>query len=341
MTSSPPNDAQRASERARWQAFAVCVAVAAITILDISKVNVGLPSIEVSLGAGPSQVQLIVAGYALAFGLTLVPSGRLGDIHSRKTMFLIGLAAFTIASVLCAVAPTIEFLLIGRIAQGFAAGIQMPQVLGLIQQLFQGKERSRAFGLFGGAVGAATAFGPSIGGLLIFLGGAHDGWRLLFWMNVPLGAIALVLAFRLLPGRQHHEKKRMELDLVGILLLGLATLALMLPFVLTTGNPSDDPRRWFWLVGGAAAAVAFVFWEKSYARRGKSPAVHFALFRHPSYRNGLLIVSAFYAGLPAAFLLIALYAQQGLHVPPLFAGLMTLPYTLIQAFVAWQSSRFI
>lgn len=134
-TSTPTDD----QERTRWQAFWVCVGVAALTILDLSKVNVGLPSIEESLGAGSTDLQLIVAGYALAFGLALVPAGRLGDIRSRRLMFVVGLSSFTVASLLCAIAPDVKTLVVARILQGVAAGIQMPQVLGLIQQLFQGR----------------------------------------------------------------------------------------------------------------------------------------------------------------------------------------------------------
>ncbi len=207
-------------ERIRWEAFAVCAAVASLTIMDLSKINVGLPAIELSLGGGPTELQLIVAGYALAFGLALVPAGRLGDIGSRKRLFVIGLTTFTLTSVFCAIAPNIELLVIGRILQGVTAGIQMPQVLGLIQQLFQGPERGKAFGFFGAIIGLSTAFGPTLGGLLIAVGGETDGWRLMFWMNVPLGILALIFAVRLLPSSQQHEKVKTELDTVGILLLG-------------------------------------------------------------------------------------------------------------------------
>jgi EmrB/QacA subfamily drug resistance transporter len=341
MTNSPAGDQQPISDRQKWQAFAVCVAVAAFTIIDISKVNLGLPSIERSLGAGPSQLQLIVAGYALAYGLGLAPSGRLGDIHSRKTMFLIGLGGFTAASVVCALAPNITVLLVARIAQGLAAGVQMPQVLGLIQQLFQGEARSRAFGIFGGAVGIGTATGPVIGGALVFLGGEDFGWRLLFWFNVPLGIVAMILAWRLVPTRQRRERDRLNLDLFGVLLLGLTVLTLMLPFVLTTGGPSDDPRRWFLLLATAALLPSFILWEREYRRRGKTPLLQFALFRLDSYRNGLLVVSAYYAALPSAFLLVALFLQQGLGINPLIAGLATLPYTLAQAVTAFFGGRYI
>jgi len=309
----------------------VCIAVAALTILDLSKVNVGLPSIEKSLGADSSALQVIVAGYALAFGLALVPAGRLGDLYSRKVMFVIGLSGFTVASALCALAPNIETLLVARILQGVAAGVQMPQVLGLVQQLFQGEARGRAFGLFGATIGVATAFGPTLGGLLIAVGGATDGWRLLFWMNVPLGIIALVFALRLLPRTQPHQPGARNLDLVGIVLLGIGVFAFMLPFVLTTGGPDDAPLRWLWLAASAAAIALFVLWERRYEAAGKSPAIQFALFRLGSYRNGLLLATAYFAAIPAVFLLTTLFLQQGLGYPPVFAGMVSIPFALTSA----------
>jgi EmrB/QacA subfamily drug resistance transporter len=331
MTASPPAPKLELTERAKWQAFAVAVGVAALTILDLSKVNVGLPSIEKALGAGPTELQLIVAGYALAFGLALVPAGRLGDIYSRKLLFSIGLTSFTLASLACALAPSVELLLVARILQGVAAGIQMPQVLGLVQQLFQGPARGRAFGIFGATIGVATAFGPTLGGLLIAIGGENDGWRLLFWMNIPLGLIALFFAIRLLPKRPQGAVAKTQLDLVGILLLGISVFSLMVPFVFTTGGPDDDPRRWFWLIGFAVGTVLFLLWERDYGRRGKSPVVHFSLFRIASYRNGILVATAYFAAIPGTFLLTTLYLQQGLGALPVFAGMVSIPFALTSA----------
>jgi EmrB/QacA subfamily drug resistance transporter len=336
--STTPTDDQ---DRTRWQAFWVCVGVAALTILDLSKVNVGLPSIEESLGAGSTDLQLIVAGYALAFGLALVPAGRLGDIRSRRLMFVVGLSAFTLASLLCALAPDVKTLVIARILQGVAAGIQMPQVLGLIQQLFQGEERARAFGLFGAVIGVSTAFGPTVGGLLIQLGGPEDGWRLLFWMNIPLGIAAILFALRLLPKRQARPTGKVGLDPVGIVILAVATFSLMLPFVLTTGGPDDDPRRWLSLAVAAVAAGLFVAWERRYEAQGKSPVVHFALFKLSSYRNGILIATAYFAAIPAVFLLTTLYLQQGLGLAPVFAGMVGIPFALSSAVTAWIGGRLV
>jgi EmrB/QacA subfamily drug resistance transporter len=328
------------SDRAKWQAFAVAVSVAALTILDLSKVNVGLPSIEKSLGAGATELQVIVAGYALAFGLALVPAGRLGDIYSRKLMFVIGLSGFTAASLLCALAPSIEALVLGRILQGIAAGVQMPQVLGLVQQLFQGEARGRAFGVFGATIGVSTAFAPSLGGLLILLGGPEDGWRLLFWMNIPLGIAAIFFALRLLPKRSGPRVKS-NLDLVGVLLLGVATFSLLFPFVLTTGGPGDSPLRWLWLASAALFGGVFVWWELAYQRRGKSPVVHFALFRKSSYRNGLLLATAYFGALPAVFLISTLFLQEGLGLAPVFAGLVSIPFALTSAITAFIGGRLV
>jgi EmrB/QacA subfamily drug resistance transporter len=339
MSETSPHDAH--ANRVKWQSFWVCAGVACLTILDLSKVNVGLPSIEKSLGGGATELQLIVAGYALAFGLALVPSGRLGDLRSRRNMFLIGLTSFMLASLLCAVAPTIEVLVIGRILQGVAAGIQMPQVLGLIQQLFQGQERGKAFGLFGATIGLSTAFGPTIGGLLIAIGGLENGWRLLFWMNIPLGLIAIWFAWRLLPKTQVHAGGASSLDVTGILLLGLATFSLMLPFVLTTGGPTDDPNRWYWLIGFVVAGAGFVWWERRYLRIGKSPVVHFGLLRLASYRNGILIATAYFAAIPAMFLIVTLFLQQGLGLEAVFAGMVSIPFALASALTSWIGGRLV
>ncbi len=336
-----PSSSPAVTGRARWQAFAVCVGVAALTILDLSKVNVGLPSIEKSLGAGSTELQIIVAGYALAFGLALVPSGRLGDLYSRKVMFVVGLSAFTVASALCALAPNIQVLLIARILQGVAAGVQMPQVLGLVQQLFQGEERGRAFGLFGATIGVATAFGPTLGGLLIAVGGDADGWRLLFWMNVPLGVIALVFALWLLPRTQPRQEGARNLDLIGILLLGVAVFSFMLPFVLTTGGPDDSPWRWLWLAGCAAAVILFIMWERRYEAAGKSPAIHFSLFALGSYRNGLLLATAYFAAIPAIFLLTTLFLQEGLGFAPVFAGMVSISFALTSAVASLIGGRLV
>ncbi|BDZ44313.1 hypothetical protein GCM10025866_02220 [Naasia aerilata] len=190
-------------------------------------------------------------------------------------------------------------------------------------------------------IGISTAFGPTLGGLLIAVGGPQNGWRLLFWMNIPLGIALLFFAARLLPRKQLRDDQVRDLDPIGVLLLGGAVLTFMLPFVLTTGGPDDDPRRWFFLIGAALFSSVFVWWELRYAARGRSPAVRFSLFRRASYRNGLLIATVYFAAVPASFLLTTLYLQEGLKLEPVFAGMVTIPFALVSAYTAYLGGRLV
>ncbi|QKJ19622.1 MFS transporter [Microbacterium hominis] len=336
-TAGPPSttDIPLPSVAHRWRAFAVCVAVASLTILDLTKVNVALPSIEAAFGSASTELGFIVSGYVLTFGLVLVPMGRLGDQRSRRALFIIGLSLFTLTSLVCALAPSMLVLLIGRLVQGVAAGIQMPQVLGLIQELFRGPERGRAFGLFGAIIGISTALGPTIGGLAIAVGGAQDGWRWIFWMNVPLGIAAIALAIWLLPDLHKRTRRPLALDPVGVLLFGIAVLALMWPFLFTTGSPDDDPLRWWLLVVFVLFAGAFVVWERRYERSGKAPLVPLKLFRVASYRNGTLLATAYFAAAPALFLMTTLYLQQGLGLAPVYAGMVSIGFAVASAVTSW------
>ena len=319
----------------RWRAFWVCVSVAALTILDLSKVNVALPSIEKALGAGSTQLQIVVSGYVLMFGLALVPFGRLGDQRSRKVLFVVGLSLFLVTSVVCATAPSIEVLIVGRLVQGLAAGIQMPQVLGTIQQIFVGTQRGRAFGLFGATIGIATAIGPTLGGLMIALGGAQDGWRWIFWINVPLCALVIAGVLGFLPRTRRRMPGRLQLDPIGLVLLAFTILTLMWPFLFTTGAPTDDPRRWWTLVLFVVFLTAFTWWERRYAASGRAPLVPFSLFSISSFRNGTLVVTTYFTAIPAMFLLTTLFLQVGVGTEPVFAGMVSIGFAVASAITAW------
>lgn len=325
--------------RARWGAFAISVAVTCLTLLDLSKVNVALPAIEQGLGASTLAIQLIVAGYALAIGLTLVPAGRLGDVGSRRSLFIVGLISFGALSFACGIAPNAPFLVIARVAQGVSAGFILPQVLGLIQQLFHGRERGMALGLFGAIVGLSTAFGPALGGLLIELGGHAMGWRLSFWINVPIAIVLLPFAIKMLPRKQEVISR--SLDIVGVFLLGLSVLCLMLPFVLTTGGDQDDPWRWLILLGFVAAATAFYYWERGVRARGKDPVLDFDLLSYRSYRYGVLIGAGYFSAVPGLFLVVTLYLQQGLGLSAVMAGLVSVPFALVSAYTSWLTGRWV
>lgn len=341
MTDAPQTRSIPLTPERRRRAFWVCVSVAALTILDLSKVNVGLPSIEAAFGASSTELQLIVSGYVLTFGLTLVPAGRIGDQRSRKVLFVVGLSLFTLASIACALAPTGPALLVARLIQGVAAGIQMPQVIGLIQELFQGAERGRAFGVFGATIGLATAFGPTLGGLLIAIAGPDDGWRWIFWINVPLALAAIALAIWVLPETKLKSTKPLELDPVGVLLFGVTVLSLMWPFLFTTGAPTDDPSRWWLLVVFVLVGTAFLAWERRYAARGRHPLVPLTLFSVSSYRNGTALATMYFAAIPAMFLLTTLYLQQGLGLEPVYAGMVSIGFALLSAVGSWRGGLLV
>ncbi|WP_448810747.1 MFS transporter [Agromyces bauzanensis] len=339
--SHPPTQQIPLDPAKRWRAYWVCVGVAALTILDLTKVNVALPSIQEAFGASSTELQLIVSGYVLAFGLTLVPAGRIGDQRSRRLLFVIGLTGFALTSLACALAPSGPVLLVARLLQGVAAGIQMPQVLGLVQELFQGKERGKAFGLFGATIGIATAFGPTLGGLAIAIGGPTDGWRGIFWMNVPLSIIAIAFALWLLPETRTKSSRPLALDPVGVMLFGVAIVAFMWPFLFTTGSPDDDPARWWLLVVFVFAAIAFIAWERRYAASGRHPLVPLALFGVSSYRNGTVLASTYFGAVPSMFLLTTLYLQHGLGLAPVFAGMVSIGFALTSAVASWVGGNLV
>src|SRR5829696_975387 len=236
--SSTPTDAPP-PDPTRWRSLALCLTASAMTLLDLSIVNVALPSLRTSLGATDSDLQWIVAGYALAFGVVLVPAGRLGDARSRRMVFLVGVALFTGSSAVAGAAPDPTVLAIARVLQGLAGGLIAPQTSGFIENLFRGPERARAFGLLGAVIGISTAVGPLLGGLLVNLGGPDLGWRLVFYVNVPIGLVLLPLAYRWLP-RAERSRERQSLNPVGVALFAAGVLLALLPLV---EGEQDQPLR--------------------------------------------------------------------------------------------------
>jgi MFS family permease len=329
----------REQQANRRSAFMVCLLISALATLDISKVNVAIPAIEQALDAEPTAVQLIVAGYVFAFGISLIPSGRFGDLRSRRSMFITGMLAFGVASIACALAPSVELLVAGRGLQGLAAGMIVPQTLGIIQQLFTGEERGRAFGVYGAMVGLTVAIGPPLGGALVTVGGPVWGWRMVFLVNLPILLICLPLALKYLPRHQHASGVARSLDPVGIVLLAMTTAAFMLPFVLTTGTGVDDPRRWLLIPAAVVVGALFALWERGYKRRGRTPVLDVELLRIPPFRHGALIALFYYGGGPAALLATTLFFQHALGMDALQAGAALVPFALVYVATATWSGR--
>jgi EmrB/QacA subfamily drug resistance transporter len=313
-------------DQRRWRALTVSLIAAFMALLDVSIVNVALPSMERGLGASAGTIQWVVSGYALAFGLALVPAGRLGDALGRRRMFLIGLSAFVLTSALSGVAPTTGLLIAARLLQGVAGGMLIPQNSGLIQDLFRGAERGRAFGLLGATVGVSTAAGPVVGGLILAAFTGPDGWRWVFYVNVPIGLLALVLAARLLPSSSAGRLGGIDLDLIGSVLLGGGVLSLLLPLV---DAENGGLSRLSWLFGVAVLLLAgFVWWEGRTVRRGRQPLLDPRLARTPGFAAGSAIGLVYFTGFTGIWLVFALFFQDGLGYSPLRSGLAVTPFAL-------------
>ncbi|MEU7869249.1 MFS transporter [Dactylosporangium sp. NPDC049140] len=328
------------SSPGRWRAISVVLVAGFMTLLDVSIVNVALPSIKQSLALSPGGLQWVLSGYALTFGLLLVPAGRFGDARGRRNVFIAGLAAFTLASAAAGLATGALFLIVARLVQGAAAGVVNPQVSGLIQQLFAPAERGRPFGLLGATIGVSTAVGPLLGGLLIQFFGAAEGWRWIFYINLPIGIIAIVLAARWIPARpaspSPSSPAREPLDPVGVLLLGAGVVLLLLPLV--EEREWAGSAKWLLVVAALGVLAGFVAWERRFARRGTA-LIDLSLFRVRSYGLGALVGLFYFGGFTSIFFTYTLLLQSGLHYSALEAGLAITPFALGSAIAAAVGGR--
>jgi EmrB/QacA subfamily drug resistance transporter len=308
-----------------------------MTLLDVSVTNVALTSIGRATHSGPSQLQWVVSGYTLAFGLVPVLAGRLGDDHGRRRMFQIGVVSFSLTSALAGLSPTAAVLIVARVLQGLAGGLINPQVSGLVQQLFRGEERGRAFGVLGTTVGVGTALGPVVGGTLIALGGPHIGWRLVFFVNVPIGIAVLVLSRRLLPADPAWGKHR--LDVIGAALLGAATFCVLFG---TVEYDSLHDKRLAWLIV-PTVVLAVLFWRREHrlTDQRRDPLIDLHLFRVPSYTSGILLALTFFPAIAGLPLVLNLYYQQGLGYTALASGLGVTAYALGSAVAAPLAGRVV
>ncbi|HEU0194501.1 MAG TPA: MFS transporter, partial [Gaiellales bacterium] len=298
-------------------------------------VNVALPDIKTALGSGSSTLVWIVSGYALAFGLVLVPAGRLGDRIGHKRTFVCGLAGFTIASAACGLAQSSTQLVAARAVQGLAAGFFYPAITATVQLVFSGRARSRAFGILGATIGVSTAAGPIIGGLLIEAGGTGNGWRWVFLVNVVIGIAAVPLAARLLPPLR--MRRRLGFDPVGLSLLALTLLLLMLP--LAEGETAGWPPWTFASLGGACAAAAgLALWERTYRRRGGDPVLSPDLLSDLDFTLGAAVALVYFAGFSSIFLVVSILWQTGLDRSALQTGLTVVPFSVASLIAASQSS---
>jgi EmrB/QacA subfamily drug resistance transporter len=343
--SAPGLPAPTATTR-QWLALVVLALGLAIVIIDGTIVNVILPSISRDFKANLRDLQWINSVYALAYAALIVTFGRIGDQFGRRLMFVIGVVVFVAGSVLSGAAPSIGFLIGARTLQGLGAAMTSPSTLSIVSGTFTGRMRGVAFGVWGAVAGAAAALGPLLGGWLTTAG----SWRWAFYINVPIGVIAIVGAW-LLVDESKAEGKRATVDILGILLITAGVGALVLGLIQGQAYGWITPRNgfalgsWAWpfrgfslslasFVVAALGFVGFVLWEQRMQAMGREPLFDFTLLRYKSFRFGLLTVAIVALGEFGVIFVLSLYLQGVLGYTALATGLTFLPFAALTLFVA-------
>ncbi|MFJ4626791.1 MFS transporter [Streptomyces sp. NPDC088847] len=310
--------------RWRWAALFVILAAEVMDLLDAVVTNIAGPSMRADLGGGASTLQWLAAAYTLSMAVGLVTGGRLGDIHGRRRMFLVGAAGFTLGSLLCAISVSPQMLIGARIVQGLFGAVMLPQGLGMIKEMFPPKESQKAFGMFGPVMGLSAVCGPILAGWLVDADYFGTGWRMIFLINLPLGAAAILGALRYLPRGRSEAKPR--LDIPGMLLVSMAALLLIFPLV--QGREYDWPV-WTFVMMAASIAVFAVFarYESYRSSNGQDPLVVPSLFRKRGFSGGMVLGLVFFSTMQGFMLVFNLYTQIGLGYSPLKAGLVMVPWS--------------
>jgi MFS family permease len=315
-----------AAARGRWLMLIVLLAGQFMALLDVTIVNVAMPTIGRSLHASGAELQLVVAGYTVSYAMLLITGARMGDLYGRRRMFLAGVAIFTLASLACGIAPGIGVLIPARFVQGAGAAAMMPQIMSVIQVRFDGAARARALSAYTAVLSSGFVAGQVIGGVLVTANLFDEAWRPVFLVNVPIGLAVLALVPRLVPRDSPGRGRR--LDLVGLAIAVPAVFLVVLPLML--GHQENWPWWVFGCIGlGLALAAAFVGVERRISNRGGDPLLNLAVLRAPGLVPGLAAVAVMmitYGGFLFSF---ALHLQAGLGDSALRAGLTFAPCALV------------
>jgi EmrB/QacA subfamily drug resistance transporter len=339
MTPNKTPSAPAPASKASWLALAVLLGGMFMALVDATIVNVALPSIKTSLSATESTLSWIISGYALTFGLALIPSGRIGDRIGHKWVFIVGVGLFTAASAYCGFAQNDFDITLGRILQGLAGGIFVPAVGSFIQLLFQGRERGKAFAIMGSVIGISSAVGQIAGGLLIQAFGEAEGWRWVFFVNLPIGIAVALFGISLLPKGDAHADRSNRMDWLGVLLLSAALTAVLIPLI--QGQQEGWPAwTWWTMVAGGFGVVLFAAWQVIFTKRGGSALVPPRLFSHASFTFGTIPALVYFAAFTSIFFALSILWQAGLGHTALESGLLTLPFAIGTAIFSSQSSKW-
>lgn len=322
MEHSAVHHARKFTAKQKKVALLIVAFAFVMDLLDSTIVNVAIPSIQANLGASYAAIQWLVAGYSLSFALLLITGGRMGDVFGYKKVFMFGVAGFTVASVLTGIAPTPLFLVIARLLQGAMAALMVPQVMSLMQVIYEPKERAGVMGLFGMLGGLSASLGPIVGGLLIKANIFGWDWRPIFLINVPVGIIALLAGYKYLPdGKSEHP---LHIDIKGTVLIIVALTLLVFPLI--EGRDLDWP---LWSLAVLALSIPTLLWFGRYEirkdQRDHSALIVPALFKVRSFIGGLSLSVIVQSVMVGYFLTSTLVLQIGLGYSPIKAALTAVP----------------
>ena len=309
----------------RWWVLAIVVAAQFMFGVDAFIVNVAIPTIATELRTSSAQIEAVIAIYLIAYATLVVTGGRLGDIYGTKIVFIAGVFGFTLTSLWCGLARSGPELIAARLAQGATAAMMVPQVLATLHLLFSDAARSRAFGIYGVVLGLAGAAGFALGGVLVTSDLAGLGWRAVFFVNVPLGLIIMAAAWSIMPSVPRRPGTRLDVPGAVVLFGGLVCLIGPLLF----GHDLDwTPWLWCVMAVGVAIIAAFLRLERAVASRGGMPLVDLDLLSDRAFMRGLYAVFFFFFANLSFYLVMTMFMQQALHIPPLQAGLVFVPLAL-------------
>jgi len=333
--SDGPTQRKRSEHLAAWLSLTATLIAVFMQLLDVSIVNVALPSISADLGASFSTLQLVITAYTLAFACTLITAARLGDLFGRRKVFLLALTAFTVASVLCGIAQSPTELVGARFLQGFTAAMMLAQTLAIITTTFPAEQRGKVFGIYGATIGMATILGPTLGGALISWNVFGLEWRAIFLVNVPFGIIALIFGYRNLLDSRSDSAQRLDVPGVVLSVLGL----FLIVYPLAEGRERGWP---LWLVlmliASAPVLVGFVWYQWRRGRANNSPLLDLVVFRDRAFSVGSLMALLFFSCLISFFFTISLTLQAGFGFTALHSGLTTLPFAVGSAIASARSN---
>ena len=309
----------------RWWVLATVVAAQFMFGVDVFIVNVAIPTIAAELNASAAQIEAVIAIYLIAYATLVVTGGRLGDIYGTRNVFIAGVLGFTVTSLWCALAQSGPEPIVARLAQGATAALMVPQVLATIHLLFADASRGRAFGIYGIVLGLAGAAGFLLGGILVTLDLAGFGWRAVFFVNVPFGVVIMGAAWKIMPMVPRRGGTR--LDIPGAIVLFVGSLCLIGP-MLFGHDVGWSPWVWLVMAVGVAVIASFLRLERAVARRGGMPLIDLALLSDRAFMRGLAAVFFFFFANLSFYLVMTMFMQKALRIPPLQAGLVFVPLAL-------------